>query len=124
MIILAVVFLVALIAFGFSLASWNVSNQQNSNIDTLAISLTAIEIVLSVLAIILGLGAIGGFWLVRQAAIDSAAREARRYIEDNAANLFDETSRTKTGNIAQQPNIPANLDQASVLNGAEEIQDE
>ena len=124
-------FLVTMIGFGFALAAFNISSNDLHNIDTFAISLTFIEIVLSVLAIILGLGAFGGFWLIRQAAEDSAAKEARRYLDASAKDLFYEVARTQSGQTREterhsssNPDIPDGLNQDEVLKGAKEFNDE
>jgi len=130
--ILGAVFIISCVAFGFSLASFNLNGGTPDKIDTLAISLTFIEIVLSVLAIILGLGGFVGFWMVRQAAIDSAAIEARRYLNENARKAFSAASTARAGNMSNssgnseqtQPDIPSGIDEDNMIKEAEEIRDE
>ena len=131
-VILGTVFIMSFVALGFSLASFNLNGGTPDKVDTFAISLTFIEIALSVLAIILGLGGLFGFWMVRQAAIDSAATEARRYLEKNAVGTFSEVEKIKAGKISNssvnnertQPDIPDGIDVDSMIRDAEEIGDE
>lgn len=131
-VILGTVFIISFVAFGFSLASFNLNGGTSDKVDTFAISLTFVEIVLSVLAIILGLGGFIGFWMVRQAAIDSAATEARRYLDENAAGTFSATEKIRAGKISDsggnseqtQPDIPYGIDADNMIRDAEEIKDE
>ena len=129
-VILGTVFIMSFVALGFSLASFNLNGGTPDKVDTFAISLTFIEIVLSVLAI--KLGGLFGFWMVRQAAIDSAATETRRYLDENAVGTFSEVEKIRAGKISNssvnsertQPDIPDGIDVDSMIRDAEEIRDE
>jgi len=67
---------------------WNSGPFEDPDIDTLSVAMTAAEVVLGALAIILGLGAFGGFWLVRRDAIAAAEEEARKTVKEQMEKLL------------------------------------
>ena len=102
-----------------SLLAFNMTDQHHDT-DAIAISLTALEVVLALFAIMLGVVAIFGFWAVRGAAVAAAKREARVYLEEKAAGLFEEAAKTRQSGPAQKPVLPADLDTDDILEAATE----
>ena len=116
----------ALLFIGFVLFIflWNLRQvPDQDDISELAISLTVLEIMLAALAIILGLGAFFGFWMIRDAAISQARSEAREYMEKNAADLIDAASKTKSPTANQMTSDMRNpmLNESAYLAAAEEV---
>lgn len=60
-------------------------------------SITMIEVLLATLAIVLGLGAFAGFWLLKGAAQDAAREEARKFLEREGAKLTEEMRNATEG---------------------------
>ncbi len=60
-------------------------------------SITAIEVLLAVLAIILGVGAFAGFWMLKGSAQEAARVEAREYLKVHGAALFAQIDQTRDG---------------------------
>ncbi|MEO9900349.1 MULTISPECIES: hypothetical protein [Alphaproteobacteria] len=103
--------------------SWNFQvTDGKPNADVLAVSLTAIEVVLAVLAIILGAGAFFGFWMIREAAIAAAQREARQVIEEKAGAMFGEVTKLAASRESQTPSIHlSRQSEDAILDAAEEV---
>ena len=71
----------------------------------------------------LGVVAIFGFWAIRGAAVASAKREARIYLDEKAGALFQEVKATRqSSDEIEEPDIPAGVDEDDVLSKAEEEQ--
>ena len=105
-----------------SIFTWNALPGER-NVDAITWSLTLIEVVLALFAIMLGIVAIFGFWAIRGAAVASAKREARFYLDEKAGALFQEVANTRQPNAdREQPDIPDNLNEIDVLSAAQEDQ--
>ena len=85
---LVVSYILHFAAFVLILYIWNVDGGKvtESGTDNLALTMTAIEIMLAILAIFLGVIAFSGFWMIRREAVsaaeDAAVREVRRLEEE------------------------------------------
>lgn len=103
------------------LLAWNVASGPGTEINAITISLSVLQVVLALFAIMLGVAAIFGFWAIRGAAVASAKREARSYLDEKAASMFDEVARTRQANShIEKPDIPNNMNQDAVLSQARE----
>lgn len=85
--LIKVLFFLQSVAFVLILYRWNRDAPENeAKSAVLATSMTTIEVLLAILAIILGGGAFFGFWMIRREAItaaeDAAVREVRRLEEE------------------------------------------
>ena len=96
-----VLFFLQFLAFVLIMYRWNrdaPDGEAASNV--LALSLTTIEILLALLAIILGAGAFFGFWMIRRDAItaaeDAAVREVRRLDEEGYLSKREKKKKTKS----------------------------
>jgi uncharacterized BrkB/YihY/UPF0761 family membrane protein len=111
--------LLTLVSFFLGLLAYNVASDPKQNVDAITWSLTVIEIVLALFAIMLGVVAIFGFWAVRGAAIASAKREARTYLDEKAGQMFEEVLRTRqTNGRVEKPVIPDYMDETIILKDA------
>lgn len=61
----------SIIDLALILLLWN-SKAQDVDVNVLAVSITALEVVLGVLAVLLGIGAFAGFWMIRTSAVEAA----------------------------------------------------
>lgn len=111
----------SIVSLFVGLLAWNVASEPDTEINAITISLSVIQVVLALFAIMLGVAAIFGFWAIRGAAVASAKREARAYLDEKAAKMFEEVARTRQANgRIEKPDIPDNIDQEDVLSQAEE----
>lgn len=78
----------SIVGFFIALLSWNSLSDPDNHANAITWSLSVLQIVLAIFAIILGIGALFGFWLLREAAITSAEREAREYLDRKAGELL------------------------------------
>lgn len=91
--VLSVIALVlSIISFFLILLLWH-SGPQKPDSDVLAISITALEVVLGVLAVLLAIGAFVGFWMIRSSATEAAREEARKKVEELAPELIRQANR-------------------------------
>ncbi|MEO3416133.1 hypothetical protein AAFO92_15890 [Roseovarius sp. CAU 1744] len=105
-----------------SIFTWN-SMDGHREVEAITWSLTVIEIVLALFAIMLGIVAIFGFWAIRGAAVASAKREARAYLDEKAAQMFQQVAKTQQldGSV-EKPDIPEGVDETDVISKAQEEQ--
>ncbi|MFW2545672.1 hypothetical protein ACN2XU_23880 [Primorskyibacter sp. 2E107] len=111
----------SIIGLFVGLLAWNVASEPDTEINAITISLSVIQVVLALFAFMLGVAAIFGFWAIRGAAVASAKREARAYLDEKAASMFEAVARTKqTNGRIEKPYLPDNMNQEEVLSQAEE----
>lgn len=111
----------SIVGFFIALLSWNSLSDPDNHANAITWSLSVLQIVLAIFAIILGIGALFGFWLLREAAITSAEREAREYLDRKAGELFEQVWLTRDGQgKIERPELPLGLNEAEVLSQAEE----
>ncbi len=112
---------ISIIGLFVGLAAFNMRSAPH-DMDAITISLTVIEIVLAIFAIMLGIVAIFGFWAVRGAAVAAAKREAKSYLDLKATEMFAEVAKTRQNqpNQKEAADIPSDLNQDEVLNKATE----
>lgn len=112
---------ISITALFVGLLAWNIASDPDTEINAITISLSVIQVVLALFALMLGVAAIFGFWAIRGAAVASAKREARTYLDEKAATMFTEVGRTRQGSgPIEKPAIPDNMNQEDVLSQAEE----
>ena len=112
---------VSIVALFVGILSWNAASDPYNEISAITISLSVIQVVLALFAIMIGVAAISGFWAIRGAAVAAAKNEARQYLDTKAADMFKEVSRTKQVNShIEKPDIPDHLDKDEVMSQAEE----
>lgn len=112
---------ISIVGLFVGLLAWNLASEPNAEISAITISLSVIQVVLALFALMLGVAAIFGFWAIRGAAVASAKREARSYLDDKAASMFGEVLRTKQTNVGiEKPDLPDDMDEEDVLSKAEE----
>lgn len=114
-------FVIAIVGLFVGLLAWNSMSSLESNTDAIAWSLSALQIVLAVFAIMLAVGAVVGFWTIRSAALDAARNEARRYMEKHAPELL-EAFKGNGGSPTEtsKPSLPENLNEEAILKEAKE----
>lgn len=75
--------------FVLILFMWNrQAPEAEAKSEVLAMSITTIEVLLAVLAIILGVGAFAGFWMLKGAAEEAARVEAQKWLTAKGAELI------------------------------------
>jgi len=111
-----------LIGFVLILFLWNRSaSVSESGSEVLATALTAVEVLLAVFALFLGVGALGGFWLLRAVVIEAARDEARKRLDVIGPELLRETGRV-TGSKGERQNAAVgDLDEETIISSAEEV---
>lgn len=77
---LAILWILNIVQIGIILWLWN-DDAYLSDFDTLSVSITAVEIVLVVLTILLAIASFSGYWTIRKSAEDAARKEARQVVE-------------------------------------------
>lgn len=91
--------LLSFVNFFLIILLWNSVSPETRSPDTLSLSVTIMGVVLGTLTIILGLGAFGGFWIVRRDAVlaaeDEARREARKVARKVASNQLMKLDRER-----------------------------
>lgn len=89
--------------------------------------LDLVSVLLATLGIFLAVAAVGGFWVIRGAALHAARETARdesqRYLDREAGRLFDEAVRTQGGRPEGPDLGSARLDEGTILEGATELRD-
>jgi hypothetical protein len=125
-----VALILSFVNFAFILYMWN-SGPQDPVSDVLAISITMLEIVLGVLAVMLAVGAFAGFWMIKGSAVEAAREEARTRIDDIAPKLLEEARRLASenrGSVASQTGSPKlNIDDEQVvelINQSKRVEDD
>jgi hypothetical protein len=104
-----------------SILSWNSIPGPERNNDAISWSLSVLQIVLALFAIMLGVVAVFGFWSIRGAAVASAKREARIYLDEKAASMFENARNTRgDSGRTESPKIPTSMNEKEVLALAEE----
>lgn len=117
--------LVAIVGFFLGLLAFNVSSDPSKQIDAITISLSVLQVLLAIFALMLGIVAIFGFWAIRGAAVASAKREARDYLDAKAGAMIVETAKVKQGNgRVEKPDIPHDINEDDVLAQAKEEMEE
>jgi len=98
---------------------WNTSPAANKpDLNILAVSITAVQIVLGALTIMLGVGAFFGFWMIKESAIAAAQREARNVINEKAAEMFGQVAKAR--GETEEPRV-GEIDEAAILDDATEL---
>lgn len=88
---MAVLWLLNIAQLGLILWMWNDDAYlDNLGFNTLAATMTAVEIVLTVMAILLAIGSFSGFWMIRQAAESAARQEAKKAADQVARETLKE----------------------------------
>ena len=111
--------LLSIFSLFFGLLAYNLTDATHDT-DAIAISLTTIEVVLALFAIMLGIVAAFGFWAIRGAAVTAAKQEARLYLDEKAREMFEEASKTRQHQEKDEPNLPDTLDTDAIIESATE----
>jgi hypothetical protein len=113
--------LLSLVNFFLILYLWN-SGPQDPESEVLAFSMTALQVVLGVLAILLALGAFAGFWMIRTSAVEAAREEARRKVNELAPQLLEESRRAGTSGQSNAADVGISTEQATdVMRSAQKL---
>lgn len=110
---------------------WN-SGPQDIDVNVLAISITALEVVLGILAVLLGIGAFAGFWMIRTSAVEAAREEARRKVDELAPVLIEQARRATEGGSGKMESSNSNepkvditaLEESKVVKKAKKVGDD
>ncbi len=124
-VIALIALVLSVVSFFLILLLWN-SNPQDVEVDTLSFSITVLETVLGVLAVLLAFGAFAGFWMIRTSAVEAAREEARRKIDEMAPELIKEAGRlagaSRGATEDQKPSLKiSETDESDVLKGATKL---
>ena len=112
-----------IVALFVSILAWNSTSDftADHNVNSIAWSLSVIQIVLALFALLLGVAAVFGFWAIRGAAVAAAKREARIYLDEKAAQTFGEAEKTRQNSEkVDKANIPDYVDEEEILAQAQE----
>ncbi|MDJ0629658.1 MAG: hypothetical protein QNJ44_15480 [Rhodobacter sp.] len=82
----------SIVSFFLILLLWN-STPQDVDVDVLAFSITALEVILGVLAVGLAFGAFAGFWMIKTSAVEASREEARRQVDKMVPDLLEQARR-------------------------------
>ena len=83
--------------------------------------LDIVSIVLGLFGLLLGIAAFVGFWMIRRAAIEAAKDEARRAINEKAAEMFDGVKSVRDAGQADPIIQIESVKVSDVLSNAEEV---